>query len=926
MLIVALAPAILVACLLSLWTFVEGVRNVERTEIRQANKLAESLAQASEFAVASGNRALLANLAQPTFAMPSITSIRFSDVLGKPLGGLDETNEKNPLPALDLTGRLWFRLLDLKDKVDIEEPISQFELSAFRDPIFDRDTSAATAVTAGTDATEAARIGTLHMTVDLTSAYQRQLGSVGQALLVTLLILLAATPAAVWLARSVSRPVQIVTDAMSRLERHEYIDRMPVKTGGELGELAQGVLRLSGELNTFHARLKKSARVATNDLYKTLDSLELRNRQLDEARAAAEQASDFKSEFLANMSHEIRTPMNTIIGTLSTLNRSPLTDDQSEQVDVINTASSNLLDLIDDILDITKIETGNLRTEQVPFSLVDVLCDVNDGTEQLARERGVELCIVPPRTPAPTRFLSDPLRLKQVLFNLVSNAIKFTEKGHVLFAVEISPADRSVEDGLCMVQFHIVYTGIGIAPRLQPRLFDAFAQADMSTTRHYGGAGLGLHICRGIVDLLGGDIVLESSEQRGTHFTVSLTLPVVDDPTTSIVDAIDNGALASLPPAHFIEDYDPLFDIRRQFLQHAGAQIVDKELERQEHQHGEALPTIISISNRVLRGADSRAPNHYEPPLCAGRRIAVLGRITPDIKLWARRVGFDDFVVRTPDPQELYRRLERALSGEQTRLALSDHAPIEAMQPSRADPLHILAVDDQRMNLDLLARYFSHLSVQGYFARSDEEVRRLLDARQYDLLLLDLHMPDRDGFEIVRDVRAGNSPNRHSPILALTADAYADSRERALHCGFDAVLTKPVTIEQIRDVLEHWTSEAGSEQLVSLDACAAGMLDDHAWAVGALETYRDEAPEHAARISDALDAHDSRALREAAHALKGVSDVCRITRVADAARALERASEAGDRPAMESEGSRLINMLGTATRQCAEELARDVIA
>lgn len=923
MLIVALAPAILVTCLLTLWSFVDGVREVERSEMRRARTLAESLSQASGFAVASGNTALLDEIARPTLAIPSITSVRFTDEQGRLLRQLIDDTPRHAGDDASQIARLWLRLLITSSLASIEQPIVTADLSDFDDPLF-APTASDPVVMSAPWPPEGRRLGTLHLTTDLTAAYHRQLDSASQGLTVTLLILLAAAPAAVALARSVSRPVRVVTEAMTRLERHEYIEQVPIRTGGELGELAQGVLRLSAELNSFHARLQDSARLATDDLHLALDALETRNRELDEARATAETASAFKSEFLANMSHEIRTPMNTVIGTLSTLNRSPLDSDQAEQVALINSASTSLLELIDDILDITKIETGNLRTESVPFALADVLKEVFEGTSAQAVERGIELCVVVPPPDTPDIVMGDPLRLKQVLFNLVSNAIKFAEHGHVLLDVERVSGTAAN----CLLNLSVVDTGIGIPVHLQSALFDAFAQADMSSTRHHGGVGLGLHICRGIVELLGGDIRLESEPGKGSRFTVSLPFKIAPSP---VVHRPDD---RRKPTFRYVDDYLPLLATSRLILERGGAQLTVADSSSPVPE-SPLPPALVAIPNRTLSAIDKRVPHDFQPPAIDGRLIALVSRTTTDIRSWLTANGFDAHVIRTPHPVELKRRLIAAYEHQDFLLAGAPKVPAQGVEiplrqsrreassgvtSGRARPIDVLAVDDQRMNLDLLARYFTHLDVHGHFARTDVEALGLLDARRFDMVLLDLHMPGRDGFEIVTALRGSNMPNRLTPIIALTADAYADSRERALQCGFDAVLTKPVTLEQVRVELARWMPAPA--HMVSIDACAAGMLDNHEWAVGAIATYRDEVSDHVNRIRAACATDDAIALQEVAHALKGVSDVCRVTAVADAARSLEQASESGDRKRSGLLAERLVELLQMAARQCDAELER----
>ena len=372
------------------------------------------------------------------------------------------------------------------------------------------------------------------------------------------------------------------------------------------------------------------------------------------------------------MSHEIRTPMNTIVGTLSTLKRSALDDDQREQVRQIDGASGDLLALIDDILDITKIETGNLRMESVPCDLGEMLEEVFDGMAHQAVERGVELRVAPLPPDVPVWVRTDPLRLKQVLFNLLSNAIKFTVEGHVLLAVSQAAPVAGAPGGPHALRLVVADTGIGIPEHLQSRLFAAFAQADMSTTRRFGGAGLGLHICRGIVELAGGDIRLESVPGEGSRFEVTLPVDWTAE-TGERARAADSRAPLAL---RYQARYRPLESVDREALTLAGA-VLD-EAEAGKTADGEAedrervgatvprpgSPLLIGVPNRLLRRAVLGEPIELVLPAVPVRRLALVSRVTPDIRERLREAGFDGHVPYSPRPAGLRRHLEAALGDE----------------------------------------------------------------------------------------------------------------------------------------------------------------------------------------------------------------------------------------------------------------------
>jgi len=499
-LITAFMPALLVALLLSVYFVVQRVDDIERSEMRRAVTLAEGLALASEFAVTTRNEDLLSELARSALFGPSIAKVRFIDSQGQTLANVESRRfAANETLREQSRLRSWISDLPLIHEVPVE--ILRTDLVESEDPLFaDADASLES------QQTPQLAIGTLILTVDLSEAHRRQLETIAQALIMVALILGVTMPFAYRLAISVSSPVHQLTRAVGRLAENDYSPLPAFEAHGELGELRASLTHLSTELQSFHGKLHSSIHSATEDLQRTLRLLESRNAELDAARRVAEQASAFKSEFLANMSHEIRTPMNTIIGTLSILNLAPLDREQHEQVAIINQASATLLSLIDDILDISRIESGNLKVELLDTDLEQLLEEIARSTSQRAIEKGIEFFISPPPVDAFARISTDPLRLKQVLVNLVCNSIKFTEAGHVLLDIQAQDVN---EDGGTLL-FTVSDTGIGIAKDKQAGLFSAFTQVDMSTTRHYGGSGLGLHICRELLSLMGGEITMRS--------------------------------------------------------------------------------------------------------------------------------------------------------------------------------------------------------------------------------------------------------------------------------------------------------------------------------------------------------------------------------------------------------------------------------
>jgi len=783
-LIAAVLPAVLVTLMLSAYLTVQRVGEIRDLEIERAATLLDGLARAGEFGVATANGALLESIGRSALGSEAIREVRFTDASDEVLAIVARQHPAAPADDAARVHRWWH---DARIDRQLTRPVTLTDLSAFEDPLLGAEPASA----------EGRRIGAVALELDLSAAFAQQTQAVRRGLSIALLVLLLALLAAWRLARSVSEPIHRLHEAIGELAQRRYVEHLPATTGGELGQLSSAVLHLSNESRAFHGGLEAATRDATRDLRGALATLEGRNRELSEARAQAERANLAKSQFLASMSHEIRTPMHAIVGTLSTLRHSTLDVDQHAQLDLVERSSATLLTMLDDVLDLSRIEAGHLKLDSTDFDLGELLQEVEWTHAGAARSRAVQLLIAPLTNHAGVRVTGDPLRLKQVLFNLIGNAIKFTDEGSVRLDVDRQGPTPDA-DAASWWRFSVIDTGMGIPEDRLASVCDPFEQADMSMTRRFGGAGLGLHICREIVSRMGGTIELHSAEGEGTRVDVCLPLP----------------------PA------------RR-------------------------APTAVPSTTK--------------------------GAMT-----------------------------------KRERLALTHPGHIR----SSNDPPHVLAVDDQAINLALLGRYFEHLEVRATLARSAREAYRALQRDRFDLLLLDLHMPDSDGFEIASAVRDGGTANARAPIVALTADAFLSTRDRALAAGFDDVLVKPVTLEHVGATLTRWAGRSGPQHgpRISLERTAEAAAGDLEWARMALDTFDREAPEHIMALEQALRDKDRDALFRTAHAVKGVSAVLRIQTTCEEAGQLSLSAVSADWQTIQDDTDRLVAALLQARTGCRDAL------
>jgi len=593
--------------------------------------------------------------------------------------------------------------------------------------------------------------------------------------------------------QSIVRPI-IHLAAMVRDVRNQarYDLRAPAGPRDEVGDLVDGVNSMLSEIEARDSALAAHRDRLEIEVAHRTEELSVAKEEADRARDEAQAANRAKSLFLANMSHEIRTPMNGVLGMVELLRGTPMNDRQSRMIDTLHGSAESLLYLINDVLDVSKIEAGKLELDAVDFSPRKAVEDVAMLFAERAQRKGVELILdVAPDTPE--MVCADGHRFRQVLNNLVSNAVKFTATGFIRVRLECEVDGDSVR-----LQVQVDDSGIGIPDEMRPRLFQAFSQADSSMARRYGGTGLGLAISRQLVQLMGGDLTEEGQAGEGARFRFHVTAEL-RSPAAEVQIATRRVAVVG----GLVQQRDALLRQIRHFCGDANG-FEDEQAVLDAARSDGAFEVVLV--DGYLSGEDGLARFGQLKP-AAQRRVALIRLRSASDEEDARLSGADASLSKPI----LVEQLLSVLEGKPVR--------VNTLHPERTVALRtnarVLVAEDHPVNAEIVCALLGECGCRVTVAANGCEAVAAYEGGAFDLVLMDIQMPEMDGVEATQKIREIERKSGHDrvPIVALTANALRDDRSDALNAGMDDYLTKPVTGERLRATLARWLAGVANVEL-----------------------------------------------------------------------------------------------------------------
>jgi two-component system sensor histidine kinase BarA len=916
-LFLTLVPTIVISLLLSAYFTSSRLQDLETALRDRGYALALQLAPASEYGVYSGNVRTLHDLTKEARSDPEVLSVTIFNREGKVLvnDGHDIDIRPPEIPTLE-------NQIKLREIRVTERGNSLF----FTAPVFIRDIYlddfnthsppnhpvdlSLNLVTTNSYLTRDHILGWITIEISRADTTLRQFKALVACSIIVLIGLGISSIFAFRMGRDVTRPILEMAYAVEKIKDGNLDARVYTNARGELRLLDEGINSMAQSLKVAHEEMQQSVEQATADLRQTLETIEIQNIELEIARKEAETASRVKSEFLANMSHEIRTPLNGVIGFINLLTKTELDYKQIDYLGTIRKSASSLMTIINDILDFSKMEAGKLRLDNLPMDLRECIEDALTLLAPQAHEKALELVPLV-YSDVPTKILGDHLRLKQIITNLVSNSIKFTEKGSVIVRIMLEK-DSGNRVMLCV---SVTDSGIGLTNEEQKTLFQAFRQADSTSTRRYGGTGLGLVISKRLVQQMGGEIGVESEAEKGSTFWFTFVAEKVLQETTPLNNLngyrfllYEQHPTSRLAINHLLGiwgcNVHELNDISQ----------LETELERASLNNQPYHMLLLGmnqpdIHSHFVEDCVKKATGRYQVP------VGVLPNSTDEVITKSiLEAGAAFYLSKPVRLHNLYDSLCQLLVHDYhsqlniTPISSLSHGTHDALNPSKNNAsntphkFEVLAVDDYPANLKLLKALLEDSGIKITGVTSGKEALQYARLQTFDLILMDIQMPIMDGIEVTDRIRQLPT-GKEVPIIALTAHALVSERQALLQAGFDDYLSKPIQENELLNMIKKWVKKKNALPAISNSTSNPSpilepMIYDRQMALKLtgnkpeiakemLEQLKKMLPEEQKAINLCFETKDYVGLREKVHHLHGAACYCGVPRLKNSLQNLE---------------------------------------
>ncbi|WP_031433547.1 response regulator [Methylomarinum vadi] len=831
------APALLLVISLASYFVEHQFHYLEQSLHERGQTIAKQLAVASIYGVFSGNKAMLKEMANDLLQEKDVVFVAIKNLNGEILAYSSNMLNKNSekLKIFDAAVRIQslrqnaaamdFNLFEIEDS-DKERKIGSVSVGISPAPI------------------QAAR-----------HQYLRN------SLTIIIGCFIFALMLAFRLSKTISSPLINLTQVANDLANGNMDARAGTTTTTEIATLCESFNAMAVGLQETQDYLLQQVNNAVKELTVTMEKLEEKNQSLEKTTQLAIAQNETKSQFLAHISHEIRTPMNGIIGFIELLTQSELTPRQLEQAKLIKTSACTLLTIVNEILDYSSLETGSFRTESVAFDIRE--CIENSITAIVSRRRDVQI-IIDIAPDLPTMITSDPVRLSQVLTNLVGNASKYTDRGYIIIRGTLTKQSK--------LFISVTDTGIGIAKDVMKDLFHPFLQISEYAVNKELGTGLGLTIAKNIVERLGGNIGVKSQLGKGSTFWFDLPITTVNEQPTEEHDAL-------------ISIIDPLSIRRKALLKQLthlgfGCRLFASV---EQYQQAGAWEIILYAAGESLKTDDD-----------FNTELARIRTFTGN-----KKIIFMTHPLQNPGTVDILPIPCRSAFLDQLitdTLSLFPKPPSDKLalpEPDIPPSFPVFIADDNEINRLLLKSQLESRSSDITLAEDGKQALSLLQQRKYQLILLDLQMPYYSGLELLEKIKEKDCINHNTPVIAITAHAQSHQRKKLIDAGFDECLIKPVLLEQLEEMLDLWQSQSRnapsqpSPGMEFLEQMLEKTSHNEQLAEVLFNKLFIELPEQLANIQQAIDQSDFALAKEITHKLHGSVSFCGFISLKDAARQLE---------------------------------------